>query len=223
MAEKYTRGKLGLNDFYMKYVHYKGFNLRMAEAYAGLYKMLGGQKEVMEVKPATYWFLGVQERMHLVYLEVRNKELKFKKELEDLKYSKLSNEIEEAEKKLTDEFRREISEYMYNKMFMPSLFSLKNYFNIEYKIISKTLTGIHFEIYKSDGTLFLKDRLDLVYSYLFGEMNKVLNRIFIYFNTDFSSNDASHIMNNLCLEFSNTDKRIKNWFFPNPRNKYNIL
>jgi hypothetical protein len=223
MAEKYTRGKLGLNDFYMKYVHYKGFNLRMAEAYAGLYKMLGGQKEVMEVKPATYWFLGVQERMHLVYLEVRNKELKFKKELEDLKYSKLSNEIEEAEKKLTDEFRREISEYMYNKMFMPSLFSLKNYFNIEYKIISKTLTGIHFEIYKSDGTLFLKDRLDLAYSYLFGEMNKVLNRIFIYFNTDFSSNDASHIMNNLCLEFSNTDKRIKNWFFPNPRNKYNIL
>ena len=223
MAEKYTRGKLGLNDFYMKYVHYKGFNLRMAEAYAGLYKMLGGQKEVMEVKPATYWFLGVQERMHLVYLEVRNKELKFKKELEDLKYSKLSNELEEAEKKLTDEFRREISEYMYNKMFMPSLFSLKNYFNIEYKIISKTLTGIHFEIYKSDGTLFLKDRLDLAYSYLFGEMNKVLNRIFIYFNTDFSSNDASHIMNNLCLEFSNTDKRIKNWFFPNPRNKYNIL
>lgn len=223
MAEKYTRGKLGLNDFYMQYVHYKGFNLRMAEAYAGLYKMLGGQKEVMEVKPATYWFLGVQERMHLVYLEVRNKELKFKKELEDLKYSKLSNEIEEAEKKLTDEFRREISEYMYNKMFMPSLFSLKNYFNIEYKIISKTLTGIHFEIYKSDGTLFLKDRLDLAYSYLFGEMNKVLNRIFIYFNTDFSSNDASHIMNNLCLEFSNTDKRIKNWFFPNPRNKYNIL
>lgn len=223
MAEKYTRGKLGLNDFYMKYVHYKGFNLRMAEAYAGLYKMLGGQKEVMDVKPATYWFLGVQERMHLVYLEVRNKELKFKKELEDLKYSKLSNEIEEAEKKLTDEFRREISEYMYNKMFMPSLFSLKNYFNIEYKIISKTLTGIHFEIYKSDGTLFLKDRLDLAYSYLFGEMNKVLNRIFIYFNTDFSSNDASHIMNNLCLEFSNTDKRIKNWFFPNPRNKYNIL
>jgi hypothetical protein len=222
MAEKYTRGKLGLNDFYMKYVHYKGFNLRMAEAYAGLYKMLGGQKEVMEVKPATYWFLGVQERMHLVYLEVRNKELKFKKELEDLKYSKLSNEIEEAEKKLTDEFRREISEYMYNKMFMPSLFSLKNYFNIEYKIISKTLTGIHFEIYKSDGTLFLKDRLDLAYSYLFGEMNKVLNRIFIYFNTDFSSNDASHIMNNLCLEFSNTDKRIKNWFFPNPRVKYNI-
>lgn len=222
MAEKYTRGKLGLNDFYMKYVHYKGFNLRMAEAYAGLYKMLGGQKEVMEVKPATYWFLGVQERMHLVYLEVRNKELKFKKELEDLKYSKLSNELEEAEKKLTDEFRREISEYMYNKMFMPSLFSLKNYFNIEYKIISKTLTGIHFEIYKSDGTLFLKDRLDLAYSYLFGEMNKVLNRIFIYFNTDFSSNDASHIMNNLCLEFSNTDKRIKNWFFPNPRVKYNI-
>ena len=222
MAEKYTRGKLGLNDFYMKYVHYKGFNLRMAEAYAGLYKMLGGQKEVMEVKPATYWFLGVQERMHLVYLEVRNKELKFKKELEDLKYSKLSNEIEEAEKKLTDEFRREISEYMYNKMFMPSLFSLKNYFNIEYKIISKTLTGIHFEIYKSDGTLFLKDRLDLAYSYLFGEMNKVLNRIFIYFNTDFSSNDASHIMNYLCLEFSNTDKRIKNWFFPNPRVKYNI-
>lgn len=222
MAEKYTRGKLGLNDFYMKYVHYKGFNLRMAEAYAGLYKMLGGQKEVMDVKPATYWFLGVQERMHLVYLEVRNKELKFKKELEDLKYSKLSNEIEEAEKKLTDEFRREISEYMYNKMFMPSLFSLKNYFNIEYKIISKTLTGIHFEIYKSDGTLFLKDRLDLAYSYLFGEMNKVLNRIFIYFNTDFSSNDASHIMNNLCLEFSNTDKRIKNWFFPNPRVKYNI-
>ena len=222
MAEKYTRGKLGLNDFYMKYVHYKGFNLRMAEAYAGLYKMLGGQKEVMEVKPATYWFLGVQERMYLVYLEVRNKELKFKKELEDLKHSKLSNEIEEAEKKLTDEFRREISEYMYNKMFMPSLFSLKNYFNIEYKIISKTLTGIHFEIYKSDGTLFLKDRLDLVYSYLFGEMNKVLNRIFIYFNTDFSSNDASHIMNNLCLEFSNTDKRIKNWFFPNPRVKYNI-
>ena len=222
MAEKYTRGKLGLNDFYMQYVHYKGFNLRMAEAYAGLYKMLGGQKEVMEVKPATYWFLGVQERMHLVYLEVRNKELKFKKELEDLKYSKLSNELEEAEKKLTDEFRREISEYMYNKMFMPSLFSLKNYFNIEYKIISKTLTGIHFEIYKSDGTLFLKDRLDLAYSYLFGEMNKVLNRIFIYFNTDFSSNDASHIMNNLCLEFSNTDKRIKNWFFPNPRVKYNI-
>ena len=223
MAEKYTRGKLGLNDFYMKYVHYKGFNLRMAEAYAGLYKMLGGQKEVMEVKPATYWFLGVQERMYLVYLEVRNKELKFKKELEDLKHSKLSNEIEEAEKKLTDEFRREISEYMYNKMFMPSLFSLKNYFNIEYKIISKTLTGIHFEIYKSDGTLFLKDRLDLAYSYLFGEMNKVLNRIFIYFNTDFSSNDASHIMNSLCLQFSNTDKRIKNWFFPNPRNKYNIL
>ena len=222
MAEKYTRGKLGLNDFYMKYVYYKGFNLRMAEAYAGLYKMLGGQKEVMEVKPATYWFLGVQERMHLVYLEVRNKELKFKKELEDLKYSKLLNELEEAEKKLTDEFRREISEYMYNKMFMPSLFSLKNYFNIEYKIISKTLTGIHFEIYKSDGTLFLKDRLDLAYSYLFGEMNKVLNRIFIYFNTDFSSNDASHIMNSLCLEFSNTDKRIKNWFFPNPRVKYNI-
>ena len=222
MAEKYTRKKLGLNDFYMQYVHYKGFNLRMAEAYAGLYKMLGGQKKVMDVKPATYWFLGVQERMHLVYLEVRNKELKFKKELEDLKYSKLSNEIEEAEKKLTDEFRREISEYMYNKMFMPSLFSLKNYFNIEYKIISKTLTGIHFEIYKSDGTLFLKDRLDLAYSYLFGEMNKVLNRIFIYFNTDFSSNDASHIMNNLCLEFSNTDKRITNWFFPNPRVKYNI-
>ena len=83
MAEKYTRGKLGLNDFYMQFVHYKGFNLRMAEAYAGLYKMLGGQKEVMEVKPSTYWFLGVQERMHLVYLEVRNKELKFKKELEE--------------------------------------------------------------------------------------------------------------------------------------------
>ena len=222
MAEKYTRGKLGLNDFYMKYVHYKGFNLRMAEAYAGLYKMLGGQKEVMEVKPATYWFLGVQERMHLVYLEVRNKELKFKKELEDLKYSKLSNELEEAEKKLTDEFRREISEYMYNKMFMPSLFSLKNYFNIEYKIISKTLTGIHFEIYKSDGTLFLKDRLDLAYSYLFGEMNKVLNRIFTYFNNDFSSNDASHIMNSLCLEFSNTNKKIVEWYFPNPRAKYNI-
>jgi hypothetical protein len=194
----------------------------MAEAYAGLYKMFGGQKEVMEVKPATYWFLGVQERMNLVFLEVRNKEFKFKKDLEDLKCSKLSNEIEEAEKKMTMEFRREITEYMYNKLFMPSLSLLKNYFNIEYKIISKTLTGIHFEIYKSDGTLFLKDRLDLAYSYLFGEMNKVLNRIFIYFNTDFSSNDASHIMNNLCHDFSNTDKRIKDWYYPNPRSKFTI-
>lgn len=223
MAEKYTRGKLGLNDFYMQYVHYKGFNLRMAEAYAGLYKMYGGKKEVMDVRPSMYWFLGVQERMRLIYNEIREKELKFEKEYGEMTYYKLPSELDAEQKKIVDEFHREIKEYMYNKMFMPSLFALKNYYNIEYKIVSKTLTGIHFEVYKTDGTLLIKDRLDLAYNYLYSAVNKVFNMLFTYLRDDVTLNDASHIMNNLSLEFSNTDKRITNWFFPNPRNKYNIL
>ena len=222
MAEKYTRGKLGLNDFYMQFVHYKGFNLRMAEAYAGLYRMYGGKKEVMEVTPATYWFLGVQERMHLIIGEIRNKELKFEKEYKDLRYTKLPSQLDESEQKILKEFKTEIKEYMYNKMFMPSLFALKNYFNIEYKIISKTLTGVSYEIYKTDGTLLLSDRFDFAYGYLFSEVNKRMNIIYTYLNNNVIMNDAEHIMNNLHHDIFNTDKRITNWFFPNPRKKYNV-
>ena len=222
MAEKYTRKKYGLNDFYMEYVHYKRFNLRVAEAYSGLYKMYGGKKEVMDVRPSTYWFLFVQERMHLILKEVREKEFKFNKEYKDLEYSKVPSELEEAQKKMMSEFKFEIKEYVYNQMFMPALFQLKNYFNIEYKIISKTVNSIHYEIYKTDGTLLLEDKFSLAYGYLFGEMNKKFNKIYTYLRNDITMNDAEHIMNSLHHEMNNTDKKIVEWFFPKPREKYNV-
>lgn len=222
MAEKYVRQKLGLNDFYMQYVRYRSFNLRMAEAYAGLYRMYGGKKEVMEVTPATYWFLGVQERMHLVSEEIRNKELKFEKEYKDIRYYKLPSELKEEEQKVLENFNREIIEYMYNKMFMPSLFALKNYFNIEYKIIKKTTTGVSYEIYKTDGTLLLADKFNFTYGYLHSDVNKKMNMIYTYLNNNVSLNDAEHIMNGIHHEIFITDKRIINWFYPNPRKKYNV-
>ena len=208
-----------LNDFYEKYKKSKDLE-RLA--FATLYKMYGGKREVDNFSIEMVWYLFSLIYMDLAQKGYRDKELKLEREL-----SKLY--IEEEKRDLKNKFNCDFIDD-FSRYFITCLFNLRHYFNIDYKKERKNNTFDGYEIMGSNGQIFIEFSVCLHPNYAMGEILKILRRIYIelYYNQKKQSYDTyTYLVNEYKLidldmklwhYIYNTKLQIKERFYP--ENKY---